>query len=217
MVEKFVEREDLFDPAEGETIIAEGVSFDNFLKYFGEQHTEWIGGKVISVVSNNTRHQLIQMFLGTLLNFYLGLKSLGKIFSAGIPMRIAADLPAREPDLLIVLTENLARLQPTYLNGPADIVVEIVSPESNDRDRGKKLREYEAAGVPEYWLFDPQRTEAVIYVMGEDGHYHPLPPDADGYLRSTILPGFRLQAALLWQEELPTGMELIQLAQGMAG
>ena len=215
MVEKFVEHEDMLDPAEDETIIAEGVSFDNFLKYFGEQHTEWLGGKVISVVSNNTQHQMILSFLLTVLKLYLSFKSLGKVLLAGVPMRIAADRPVREPDLLVLLNEHLSRIQPTFVDGPADIVVEIVSPESNDRDRGKKLREYEAAGVPEYWLFDPQRTEAVIYALGADGHYHPLPVDADGQLHSTVLPGFRLQAALLWRDELPDGAELIQLVQAM--
>jgi Uma2 family endonuclease len=217
MVEKFVEHEEMLDPAEDENIIAEGVSFDNFLKYFGEQHTEWLGGKVISVVSNNTQHQMILGFLYKVLSLFLSLRSLGRILLAGVPMRIAADLPVREPDLLIILNEHVARIQATFIDGPADIVVEIVSPESNDRDRGKKLREYEAAGVPEYWLFDPQRTEAVIYHLGENGHYHPLPVDGDGNLRSNVLPGFRLQASLLWREELPDGAELIQLVQAMVG
>jgi Uma2 family endonuclease len=217
MVEKFVDHENMLDPAEDETIIAEGVSFDNFLKYFGEQHTEWLGGKVISVVSNNTQHQMILGFLFTVLSLFLSLRSLGRILLAGVPMRIAADRPVREPDLLILLNDHLTRIQPTFIDGPADIVVEIVSPESNDRDRGKKLREYEAAGVPEYWLFDPQRTEAVIYHLGEDGHYHPLPADANGHLQSKVLPGFKLDAALLWSDELPDGAELIHLVQAMVG
>jgi Uma2 family endonuclease len=132
-------------------------------------------------------------------------------------MWVGENRPTREPDLLILLNDHLSRIQPTYIDGPADIVVEIVSPESNDRDRGKKLREYEAAGVPEYWLFDPQRTEAVIYALGSDGHFHPLPIDSDGNLHSSVLPGFRLQTSLLWRDELPDGAELIQLVQAMVG
>jgi Uma2 family endonuclease len=205
------------DPAEGEVIIAEGVSFEHFLKYFGEAHTEWLMGKVISVVSNNTRHQNILGFLHNLFSLFLGFKSLGKVLLAGVPMRVAADRPAREPDLIIVLNENLHRIQPTYLDGPADIVVEIVSPESSDRDRGRKLREYEAAGVREYWLLDPQRTQAVVYSLQADGYYHPMPLDADGRLCSALLSGFALHPTVLWRDEPPTGAELVELAQRLAG
>jgi len=216
MVEKFAERQAMRDPAAGETVIADGVSFENFLKYFAERHTEWLTGKVISVVSNNTRHQMIQMFLATLVNLFLGIKSLGQVLSAGVSMYVGDDRPAREPDLLIILNEHRSRIQPTYLDGPADIVVEIVSPESTVRDRGDKLAEYEAAGVPEYWLFDPLRIEAFMYVLGDDGHYHPQPTDSEGRLVSKVLPGFRLHPALLWRDEPPTGAELIDLVQQMA-
>lgn len=216
MVEKFIPQEALSDPAEGETIIAEGVSFENFLKYFGEQHSEWLVGKVISVVSNNTRHNLILGFLYNILSLFLGLKASGRVLLAGVPMRITDDRPVREPDLLIILNENRQRIKATYLEGPADIAVEIVSPESHDRDRGKKLREYEAAGVREYWLFDPARTDAVIYALSEDGHYHRAPTDAQGRLTSTVLPGFVLDAGVLWMDELPSGAALIELAQSMA-
>jgi Uma2 family endonuclease len=93
--------------------------------------------------------------------------------------------------------------------------VEIVSPESAERDRGDKLTEYEAAGVQEYWLFDPLRQEASIYSLAKDGRYRRLPLDAAGSIVSYLLPGFVLDPALLWREEMPTGPELIELVQGM--
>lgn len=77
----------------------------------------------------------------------------------------------REPDLLFVAQEHLDRLQETYLDGPANLVVEVVSPESLARDRGAKFVEYEAGGVPEYWLLDPLRRWAEFYCLGEDGRY----------------------------------------------
>lgn len=47
-------------------------------------------------------------------------------------------------------------MKETYLDGPADLVVGIVSPDSVGRDRGEKFYEYAQGGVPEYWLIDPQ-------------------------------------------------------------
>ena len=61
------------------------VSFAHFLKYFAEEHAEWLMGKVIIVVSNNTVHQRIQMLLGTLLNLFLSANDLGQVLSAGVP------------------------------------------------------------------------------------------------------------------------------------
>jgi Uma2 family endonuclease len=77
----------------------------------------------------------------------------------------------REPDLLFVAQTNLERLKETYLDGPADLVVEIVSPEGVGRDRGVKFYEYAQGGVPEYWLIDPQTEWAEFYRL-EEGHYH---------------------------------------------
>ena len=58
-------------------------------------------------------------------------------------------------------TEHLDRLTDSHLSGPADLVVEIVSPDSLGRDRGDKFAEYEAASIPEYWLIDPVRQQAM--------------------------------------------------------
>ncbi len=216
MVEKTLPPDEISDdPAYGETVIAENVTFENFLKFFAEQHTEWLMGKVISVVTNNTRHNAILGLLYNLFSLFLGNKTPGRVLLAGVPMKIADTKPAREPDLLIVLNKSVHRIKETFLDGPADVVVEIVSPESTNRDRGIKLLEYETARIPEYWLIDPLRTEANVYALGADGHYHPRPRDAEGRLTSQILPGFALHPDVLWRDEPPTGAELIALVQQM--
>lgn len=217
MVERVFPLEQTSDPAANEIVLAEGVSFDNFLKYFGEQHTEWLMGKVILVVTNNTKHQRILVLLTTLFNFFLTIRSLGQVLLAGVPMKVGDDRPAREPDLLIVLNEHVSRIKPTYLDGPADIAVEIVSSESVERDRGKKLLEYEAAGVREYWLLDPLRRDSAVYALAEDGHYRRVPLDAAGRLASVVLPGFALHPDLLWRDEPPNSGELAALVQQMTG
>ena len=215
MVEQLHSQQITDDPARNETIVAEGVSFENFLKFFAEQHAEWLMGKVILVVTNNTFHQQIQTLLVTLLNLFVSYRSLGRVLSAGVPMFISENQPAREPDVLVVLNEHADRIKRNQIEGPADIVVEIVSPESSKRDRGDKLVEYEAAGVPEYWLFDPLRSEAVIWEMGDDHRYHRRPLDEVGRITSGVLPGFALDPALLWREQPPAGEELIELVRGM--
>lgn len=207
----------VYDPAEDETIVAENVSFEEFLVRFSEVHAEWLMGKVIIVVANNSQHQKIIIFLLHLLKLYLDFKPIGQLQLAGMPMKVGADRPAREPDILFILNEHEDRIKSTYIDGVADLVIEVVSPESSERDRGKKLGEYETAGIPEYWLIDPLRSEAVIYRLGADGRYHPVGPDGQGRLHSGVLPGLYIVPEWLWRDKLPEGPGVIALAQAMAG
>src|SRR5207248_2018052 len=118
-------------------------------------------------------------------------------------MRLASRPSGREPDILFVAKENAERIQTAHLDGPADLVVEIVSPDSSARDRGDKLVEYEAAGVREYWVIDPIRRDASFYQLAKNGGYISVEPDGNGVYHSAVLPGLRLPVAWLLQPPLP--------------
>jgi Uma2 family endonuclease len=105
----------------------------------------------------------------------------------------------REPDLLFVIQEHLDRLGETYLNGPADLVIEIVSPESAGRDRGDKFYEYERAGIPEYWLVDPLTKRVEFCQINAAGQYRLVLPDEAGVYCALELPGLWLRVSWLWQ------------------
>ena len=72
------------------------------------------------------------------------------------------------------------------------------------RDYQEKLAEYEAAGIPEYWIVDPRRREARFYELGEDGHYRLGEVGSDGIYTSKVVDGFRLRVSWLWQRPMPT-------------
>jgi Uma2 family endonuclease len=83
----------------------------------------------------------------------------------------------------------------------------VASSESGERERGKKF-EYEAGGVREYWLIDPDRQQAEFYRLVE-GRYRLVYPDSEGLYRSEVLPGFWLEVEWLWQEPLPPILEIL--------
>jgi Uma2 family endonuclease len=195
------------------------ISFEDYLKQYADYEgarTEWLAGEVgIYPLSNNVKHNELFRFLIILLSAFVDVKAIGQLITAGIPMKWSDDQPAREPDLIVLLNDHLDRLKSTYVEGIADIVVEIVSPESDERDHGKKFLEYEAAGVPEYWRIDPIRSLAVIFALGDDGRYRPLPLDEQGRLYSRVLLGFAFDPNLLWGERLPNILEVMTLVEAM--
>ncbi len=125
-------------------------------------------------------------------------------------MKVGLSLPSRAPDILFVANENLARLRNTYLDGPADLAVEIVSPDDPDRDYVDKFQEYQTGGVREYWIIDPQRQEAHFYQLGQDNLYQEITVGDDGIYRSAVLPGLWLRVAWLWQEPLPDVLAVLR-------
>jgi Uma2 family endonuclease len=187
------------------------VSFEEFLAWTDEDtHAEWVDGEIVLMSPVNIEHQRVLSFLHDLVKQFVLAHQLGEVFFAPFLMRLRTRPSGREPDLLFVANEHLDRLRETYIDGPADLVVEIVSPDSTGRDRGEKYAEYEGAGVPEYWVVDPLRRDAGFNVLGGDGRYHPVPPDAEGFYYSTVLPGFRLRVEWLWQRPLPQIGEVIR-------
>ena len=187
------------------------IDFETFLTWSdGDSRAEWVDGEVVRLSPNNLDHQDLLDFIHDLVKRHVRAHGLGRTFLAGALMRLPTRPSGREPDMLFVATEHLDRLTPTYINGPADLVVEIVSPESTARDRGEKFVEYEAAGIPEYWLIDPLRQDALLYQLSHDGFYQRGPIDAEGIYRSAVLPGFWLQVDWLWQRPLPDAAALMQ-------
>ena len=130
------------------------TSFEEFLDWADEDtRAEWVNGEVIMTSPASRRHQEMVKFLMAILNVYVEEHTLGVFLPAPFLMKL--EDTAREPDLLFLTAQHQERLRETYLDGPADLVIEIISPESFGRDRGDKFYEYEAAGIPEYWLIDP--------------------------------------------------------------
>jgi Uma2 family endonuclease len=182
------------------------MSYEAFLAAADEDtHAEWVNGEAIFFMPPNSIHQDIAGFLYTLLRTYIKFFRLGQVFSAPYEMKVAPDSSGREPDILFIATENLARIGEQKLEGAADLLVEVISPESVARDRSDKFYEYQDAGVREYWVCDPRPgyQRADFWVLDANGLYRPVPIGADGIYRSTVIDNFWFDINWLWQEELP--------------
>lgn len=183
------------------------VTFEEFLADPScEGRREWVDGEVLEMSPVSDRHQWILGLLYSLMREWPRRK--GRLYMAPYLMRLPARPSGREPDLLYLRRERLGIDRGTYIDGPADLAVEIVSPESRRRDTTEKRAEYEAAGVREFWLIDPSERTALFLVLDERGRYVERSPDADGFYRSPTLDGMPVPIDWLWNRPDPEPGEI---------
>lgn len=69
---------------------------------------------------------------------------------------ILSDSEVRQPDLLLVRRDRMHILSKRGVEGPPDLVVEILSPSTLKRDKIDKLKTYARFCIPEYWILEPE-------------------------------------------------------------
>jgi Uma2 family endonuclease len=186
--------------------------FVEWCRGFENLRAEWVDGEVVVMSPANLNHVDLCGFLIAVMRVFVEYHDLGRVFEQEFTCRFRSGprLLRRLPDILFVARDRLNLLQPTYLDGPPDLVIEIVSPDSTARDWREKYLDYEAAGVREYWIIDPlSKVLEVSRREGEALHFQPI-AESEGRVASEILPGFYLRPAWLWQEPLPKVRDVLR-------
>jgi Uma2 family endonuclease len=181
--------------------VVTGISFEEFLRSYDGLHAEWVDGSLVPMSPVSDRHQDIVDFLAALLRYLVEETDAGIVRTSQVAMHIGRS--ARVPDILFLTAEHLGRRKPTFVDGPADLVIEVASPESRGRDRGEKFYEYEQGGVAEYWLIDPARKTVDVFRLDAQGQYEAASGAGASRLESSVLPGFWIDTAWLWSEPMP--------------
>lgn len=196
------------------------MTYEEFLDWADEDsRAEWVDGRVVVASPASARHQNAVAFVFRIIARYVELQNLGQVFVAPFQQKLPHS--GREPDVLFVATAHLDRLRPerkpNRVVGPADLVVEVVSvPESVERDREDKFREYQQGGVPEYWLISPDDREADFFQLNAHGVYQSVAVDEQGVYTSRELPGLWLKVDWLWQDPKPDVEQLMREIAGRA-
>ena len=173
---------------------------------------EWVDGEVQVMNAVELSHDRFVNFVRRLVGDFVEQHKLGEVFGESYPVRLPGQRRRRQPDAFYVAGARSSLVERTQCNGAPDLIVEVVSPDSQTRDRRTKFAEYEAARVPEYWLPDPPQRTFEAYALAADGRYARL-PEEDGVVRSTVLTGLYFRPAWVWQLRPP---EVLPLLAGMA-
>ena len=124
---------------------------------------------------------------------------MGKVYFSPFDV-VLSDTDVVQPDLLFVSNVRADKTTHDNVRGASDLVVEILSPTTADRDRTIKLDMYTTHGVKEYWMVDPDSGTVIVLLRGESrfevsgiyGEYQ--------ILCSPTLEGFSVALTEIFQE-----------------
>jgi Uma2 family endonuclease len=184
------------------------MTYRQFLERDGnDNHVEWVNGELVMMAPISDEHDDVAGLLYSLLRAYVETHALGVVKHDPYQMKTGPKLPGRAPDVLFLAKKHLARKKKTHIEGPADVVIEVISTGSRGVDHGDKFYEYEKGGVKEYWLIDPERKRAEFYGLGRNGTFQLLPVEQDVF-RSPTIKGLWIRVPWLWQRPLPLLIDL---------
>jgi Uma2 family endonuclease len=147
-------------------------------------------------------HQLMVLYLYKLLDSFVESKQLGRVLVAPLKIRLRSG-KFREPDVLFLSRGKLARMGNQYWD-TADLVMEVVS-ENREHDLETKPREYAQAGIPEYWIVDPQERTITVLTLGASKKrksyaVHGVFASASR-VRSKLLAGFEVDVEAVFSQK----------------
>jgi Uma2 family endonuclease len=155
----------------------------------GAYLVEYCRGRLEILPMPTMTHQVVAQRLFTALNQAAGNE--GFVLFAGTRLEVAPGV-FREPDVLYIPRDWMPTSQDQYTERAA-IVIEVLSESNREHDLQTKRAEYARAGVPEYWIVDPQDSRITVLTL-VDGEYaiHGAFGPGD-FATSMFLPSFRFE------------------------
>ncbi len=156
-----------------------------------ERRYELIDGELMLAPAPNTAHQLVAGRLYRILSDLAEELSLGTVFIAPYDV-VLSESDVLQPDVLLISPEHLGIVGERNVQGAPDLVIEVLSPSTVDRDRMLKASSYLRFGVPEYWIVDPVDRTIEVLRAGQT-EFETIRVYTQGtYVESPSIPGLKL-------------------------
>jgi Uma2 family endonuclease len=174
-------------------------TYADYLEWEGSERYQLINGEAYMMASPSVTHQGILMELSTDFHSFLRGKPC-QVFAAPLDVRLFpkednSDETVVQPDLLVVCDKS--KLAKGSVNGPPDLVIEILSPSDTEHEVFLKFHNYFEAKVQEYWAIDPELKLMHRHIY-ENGHYLSTVHEGNDHIAVTVLPGLEIALENLW-------------------
>jgi len=145
------------------------------------------------VPSPSVQHQRISGNLGALLRHFVLEMGWGKFFYAPLDV-VFSESTVVQPDILFISHECQGIINEQNISGAPDLVIEILSPATEERERGIKLQLYCRYDVQECWLVDPEERTVEVLALSPQGYQVLGRYSGDEMVSSQVLAGFQCTA-----------------------
>ena len=169
-------------------------NYQDYLQLPEDKRYEILDGDLYVVPAPNIRHQRVCKRIGYALIRRIEKKGIGEVLCAPCDV-VLSDENVTQPDILVVLKEHLGIISEANIRGAPDLVIEILSPSTRQKDLAIKRKIYAGFGIQEYWIVEPDAATIEVLTWKPSGYTlagtyaeadrlsSPLLPDLDLELR----------------------------------
>ena len=162
---------------------------------------ELLGGDLVMIPSPTEYHQRISRNLVFILWRFVQERDLGQVYDAPLDVvfGVGEEREVVQPDILYISKQRSQIITEEEIQGAPDLVIEILSPATADRDRTYKRTLYARHGVKEYWIVDPEAKTVEVLVLGKRGFERAAAYGEADRLRSPLLSGLEIKLEGVFQ------------------
>jgi Uma2 family endonuclease len=172
-------------------------TYEDYARLSDELRYEVIDGELYLTPAPTPYHQLVAKRLGFLLDTHVQGGRLGEVFLAPCDL-VLSKFDVLQPDVFFIAEERRAIIGEKYISEAPDLVIEVLSPSTADRDRVKKATRYAKFGVKEMWIADPMAKTVEVFVALEGGFRREWEYGGGEVLRSSLLPDLEIPLAAIF-------------------
>jgi Uma2 family endonuclease len=166
-------------------------TYRDYLLLPEDRRYEVVDGELLLTPAPTPYHQTVAKRLGFLLDAHVQEGKLGEVFIAPCDV-VLSQFDVLQPDVFFIAAARLSIIGEKYISDAPDLVVEVLSPSTADRDRVAKARQYAKFGVAEMWIVDPAAHTVEVFRNSPAGFRRDSVSGATDLLRSPALPGLEI-------------------------
>ena len=165
------------------------LTYEDYLKTSDDKRYELLDGELIILPAPSIAHQHVAVKLATRLDTFVEDKNRGVVYSAPTDV-VLSETHVVQPDLMFISSERAGIVTSANIQGAPDLIVEIRSDSTAERDENLKRKLYAKFGLKEYWLVDPDAMTITVLLLGQDDYAEEATYTEGQTLTSSILDGF---------------------------
>ena len=172
-------------------------TYQDYLQLSEDRRYEIVDGDLYMVPAPIPYHQKVSRNIEFQFHQHVLAHDLGEVFYAPCDV-LLSETDVVQPDILFISKDRLSIIKETNIQGAPDLVVEILSPASEKRDRGAKQKLYARAGVTESWIVDPTAKTVEVFSLGEAGYQRINLFNHGDTLRSPLIPDLSISLSAVF-------------------